>query len=159
MNPSSDIDSDLLARYVAGEADDAQRLAVEHWAASSAVNARELERFRSLWSMSDAGASAGEVDVEAAWRKVSARMDDGRVIPMNRSKRSAWGWVAAAAAIVGLLLVGRVLLSQDEDQVFVADNSYVTVTLPDSSVVTLSPGTRLVATVEAERRVQLNGQA
>ncbi|MFZ1688797.1 MAG: FecR domain-containing protein, partial [Flavobacteriales bacterium] len=42
---------------------------------------------------------------------------------------------------------------------FVADNSYVTVTLPDSSVVTLSPGTRLVATVEAERRVQLNGQA
>jgi transmembrane sensor len=158
VNPSPDIDSDLLARYVAGEADAAQQAAVELWAASAPDHAHELERLRSVWSWSKGPSDLGDMDVDSAWKKVSAQMDEARIIPIGRSNRSSWAWVAAAAAVVGVLLVGRVLLSPPQQEL-VATTVHNSALLGDSSQVVLSPASRLVATMGKERSVELDGQA
>ena len=158
MNPSPDIDSDLLASYVAGEADAAQQAVVEQWAASAPEHARELERLRSVWSWSEGPSQVADVDVDSAWKKVSTQMDEARVIPLGRPKRSTWAWVAAAAAVVGVLLVGRVLLSPTQQEL-VATTVHNNALLEDSSQVMLSPASRLVAVMGEERSVELDGQA
>ncbi|MBK9195302.1 MAG: hypothetical protein IPO17_10010 [Flavobacteriales bacterium] len=100
MNPSPDIDSDLLASYVAGEADAAQQAVVEQWAASAPEHARELERLRSVWSWSEGPSQVADVDVDSAWKKVSTQMDEARVIP----------WVGRRVPVGHGLLLRQLLL-------------------------------------------------
>ncbi|MEO8067418.1 MAG: FecR domain-containing protein [Flavobacteriales bacterium] len=159
MTPSSNIDSDLLARYVAGEATEAQCAVVEQWAAEAPEHARELAALQEVWSLSGVPNGEGDVDVAAAWERVNERTGGPLVIPIDRPARSVWRWVAAAAAVVALLLVGRVFLTSDAHQEFVADASYVPAVLADSSTVTLSPGSRLAAIMGDQRSVDLKGQA
>ncbi|HRF79107.1 MAG TPA: hypothetical protein PL070_03380, partial [Flavobacteriales bacterium] len=83
MNEGPHITSEQLARYLSGEADAAERQAVEAWAAADAAHAAELEQLRVFWDLG-ANASAPEVDVEQAWHRVEARIavaeDRGRVV-------------------------------------------------------------------------------
>lgn len=157
MNTSPDIDSELLASYVAGEADSAQRAQVEHWVAASPGNAKELKRLRAVWSLAEVTGDAVDVDVDAAWNKVKERTMGTPVIRL-RPARGAWGWLAAAAAVAALVLVGRMLMTPAPQELMAA-NEYLSAALNDSSHVVLSPGARIVATMGDERRVQLTGQA
>ena len=108
MEDPIDISSEQLARYVAGEADAAERALVERWAAAADANRRELDATLAIWSMS--GDPAPSVDVDAAWNKVRSRISasagGGRVIPLWR--RTAFRW-AAAAVVIGLFGVIRLL--------------------------------------------------
>ena len=94
MNGSTPIDDQLLAKYVAGEADAAERTAVEQWTALARANALELERMRSLWSWSADGTAAPEPDVDAAWNKLEQRIGNAdagrRVIPMRTGNVRRW---------------------------------------------------------------------
>lgn len=158
MNESSDINSDLLANYLAGEADAAQRAAVEAWAASSAPNAQELARMRRLWDLS-ASSAAPDVDLEAAWTKLDARIAKaegrGRLIAFNRVHWQRW---AAAAAIVALLLTVRWLWTSNVQR-FAATTKEIPVALADGSTVTLLPGSALEARMGDERAMELRGAA
>lgn len=159
MNGSTPIDDQLLAKYVAGEADAAERAAVEQWAVASDANTKELERMRAVWDWSGDGTGA-EVDVDAAWKRVSVRMDGardgGRVVPMR-----TWDlrrWVAAAALVAGLVFAVRLWMAPGE-KVFLAGADHLSVKLTDSSAVVLSPGSRIAATMGGGRKVTLNGEA
>lgn len=159
MTPSPEIDSDLLARYTAGEANEAERALVEAWAARSPEHARELANLQEIWSLTGSAVEEVDVDVDAAWDRVNERTGGTRVIPISRPARNGWRWMAAAAAVAALVLIGRVLFRSDAQQEFVADTGFVPAMLADSSVVTLSPGSRLVATMGDQRSVELKGQA
>lgn len=152
-------DSDLLTRYVAGEADDAQRLAVEQWAAAAPANALELGRLRAAWSMAEGAGDGPEVDVDSAWQRVAARTQGTKVIPLRPVRGNTLKWMAAAAAVVGAFFLVRVLMSGPPSQQLAAGNTFLRSALADSSTVTLSPGSRLAATMGDERRVELTGQA
>ncbi len=158
MNESSDINSDLLAGYLAGEADVAQRAAVEAWAASDAANAQELARMRRLWDISDSPA-APDVDVNAAWTKLEARIAQaegrGRLIPLRRARWQRW---AAAAAIVAVALTVRWLWTSDVQR-FAATTDPVPIALDDGSAITLLPGSDLEARMGDERATELHGTA
>lgn len=157
MDEPIDISSEQLARYVAGEADAAERALVERWAASADANRRELDAMLAIWSMS--GDPAPSVDVDAAWNKVRARMEAGagrgRIIPLWQ--RTAFRWAAAAAVVIGLFGILRVLSPSEQD--LVAYTEPVTSRLTDSSEVVLSPGSRLEARMGRERSIALNGKA
>ncbi|QQR86431.1 MAG: FecR domain-containing protein [Flavobacteriales bacterium] len=159
MELYSNIDSDLLALFVAGEADAAQRAAVEQWVAAAPANALELQRLRAAWSMAEGAGDGPDVDVDAAWQRVAARMDAAKVIPLRPSRSSAWKWMAAAAAVVGTFFLVRVLMGGPESQQLASGNDFMKAALADSSTVTLSPGSRLVADMGDERHVELTGQA
>lgn len=158
MNASSFIDSELLARYLVGEADDAQRRAVEEWAGADTANAAELERMRRIW---DDGASGAvpDVDVGTAWTRLEGRIAEeegrGRVVPIGRARWQRW---AAAAAVVALLLTARWLL-QPAAQHFAATTDTVTATLADGSRAILLPGSELDARMGDERSLELRGAA
>ncbi|HRH69020.1 MAG TPA: FecR domain-containing protein [Flavobacteriales bacterium] len=160
MNEGPHTDSERLARYLSGEADAAERLGVEQWAASDPANARELEFLRTVWRTAE-GVAAPVVDVDAAWNKASARIAEaegrGRVIHLG-GRTKALRWLAAAAVVTGLF-VGVRFLMDDQHQDLMASTEHLRSTLADSSVVTLSPGSRLSARMSGERHIDLDGEA
>jgi len=152
-----DISSEQLARYVAGEADAAERALVERWAATADASRRELDAMLSIWSMS--GDPAPGVDVDAAWNKLRSRMEAsvavGRVIPLLH--RTAFRWAAAAAMVIGLFGIIRLLSPSEQD--LVAYVKPVTSRLADSTEVLLSAGSRLEARMGQKRSIALQGKA
>jgi len=160
LNEGPHTDSERLARYLSGEADAAERMAVEQWAASDPANAHELEVLRQVWGSAE-GDVAPEVDVDAAWKMVSARIAEAegrrRVIPLG-GRNTALRWLAAAAVVTGLFVGVRFLFS-NRPQDLMANTQHLRSTLADSSVVTLSPGSRLSARMSGERHIALNGEA
>lgn len=160
MNKGPHIDSDLLARYLAGECTNEERIVVEQWVASDDTNAEELELLRAIWN--DAGTGIpSTIDVDAAWQKVNDRMDvsggGGRVIPISRSKMILR--LLAAAAVVTAVFVGVQSLMNDQGQELMATTEYLRSTLPDSSHIILAPGSHISVKMNDVRHIGLSGEA
>lgn len=160
MNEGTHITSELLARYLSGEADKADRLAVEAWAAADPDHGAELERMRSIWSLG-AGATSSEVDTDRAWARLEGRIAQaegrGRVVRLHRPRVIA-RWLAAAAVITGLFVGVRHWYQQRPSELMAA-NEHVRTVLQDSSMVVLSPGSRVNVRMKDERHINLQGEA
>jgi len=158
VNEATPIEDHLLAKYIAGEADATERAEVDAWVALSAANAQEFERMRWVWDLGADGAEVAEVDVDSSWAKLQSRIaaaeGRGRVVQFAPVRR----WLAAAAVLTGLFFAARWWLSPSQER-FVADASFVSATLSDSSSVVLSPGSKLSARMGNQREVALNGEA
>ncbi|MBK7945525.1 MAG: FecR domain-containing protein [Flavobacteriales bacterium] len=160
MNAPTHIPSDLLASYVAGEADATQRAAVEAWVAQSRSNAEELERMRRIWSQCAEAMPVADVDEQAAWDRVQQRIAEeegrGRVVPMRGVRWQRW--LAAAAVVAGVLLAGRWIL-QPKTERYAAASEHQELQLADGSAIVLSPGATLEARMGRERSIKLKGEA
>ena len=182
------IDSNLLARYVAGEANALQRAQVEAWVRMDAENAQELDRWQRIWSYSVAGFEAqaaeerawaqgaeaerrawalgAEAEAQArrmedlAWARVQGRIAEaegqGRVIPLNRVRWQRW---AAAAAIVGGVLLATRWFIQPRTEHYASAGGTLEARLKDSSSVTLSPASSIEARMGRRRSISLKGEA
>ena len=149
--------SELLARYVAGEADASERERVQRWAAEDPTHARELERFQQLWDWTEDLPAAFEPDVDRAWQRVASHMagfGGSRVIPFRTVTRL----LAAAAMLTGLFFAVRFFLATPVER-FAAADTHLPVELADGSSVTLSPGSRLEVSLGNTRRTELEGSA
>lgn len=157
MNERTPIDSEALARYLAGASDAPERERVEAWAASDPDHAHELEALRRIWDDAAEAMPLPELDVDAGWLKVEQRMGGaagrGTVIPLNARR-----WLAAAAVIAGLLFAGRMLFGPRTVEL-AATGASVHGTLADSSRVVLAPGSRLTADLGRQRTIRLQGEA
>ncbi|MBK8338828.1 MAG: FecR domain-containing protein [Flavobacteriales bacterium] len=81
------------------------------------------------------------------------------MIPIARGRAVPWLRIAAAAALVtGVFLAVR-WWSTPEAQQYASEGTSTSVVLDDSSHVVLSPGSRILVAMGAERRVELEGQA
>jgi len=154
---------DLLARYLAGSASDADRVAVETWARSPA-NARELERLRAAWRP----APQGEWNVEDAWQRVSARLDAPAATTARPVRRWSGRTLAIAATLMLALGAGvvwqllRPAPSLPAQVVVAAAGERRTVDLTDGTRIVLAPGAELRVAEgygESLRRVDLVGEA
>lgn len=162
MSEQHHINSDQLARYVAGEASPEEARAVETWAGSSPLNARELAAMRAAWDLSAPDPHARDVDVDAAWTKVRSRIGawpGGAVIPIDRGRMVRWSRIAAAAAAISGIILAAWWLIVPRPQEFATTGSSTTVFLADSSRVVMGPNTHLRASIGAERHIALHGQA
>lgn len=159
MNEGIHSMSDRLARYLSGEADAAERQAVEAWAAADAAQAAELEAMRAIWEAS-ADAPGSTVDVDRAWARLEARIAEaegrGRVIPFHL--RPVVRWAAAAAVFAGVVLGARSWYQQRPEE-FMAANEHVHTVLQDNSSVVLSPGSSVNVRMKDERHISLRGEA
>jgi transmembrane sensor len=158
MSGTSDIGSEALAAYVAGEADAALRAAVERWAQADPANARELGALLRAWQWAGEEPSMPEVDVDAAWQRVLQRAEaapaKGRVLPIRKAMR----WMAAAATVAGLVLATRLLMGP-QGQEFATSGDFLASTLVDGSTVVLSPHSRMEADMDGKRGIKLQGAA
>lgn len=159
MNDNNAIDSELLARYIAGEADADQRAAVEAWAASADENAQELRAMQRLWSVGGEASSYPEADTDAAWRRIEARMDEHESLRSDSKGRASWRvWLAAAAIIGGIVFAVR-LFEQTPAEHYAAKEQAVAFDLSDGSKAVLASGSRLEARMGSTRMMRLEGSA
>lgn len=160
MNEGTHRTSEQLARYLSGEADAAERLVVEAWAAADPANAAELERWRAIWDLG-AEASTPDMDVDKAWSRLDARIAEaegrGRVVSLQRT-RTTMRWLAAAAVLTALFVGVRYWYHQRPEELM-ATNEHVRTVLQDKSSMVLSPGSHANVRMRDERHITLQGEA
>src|SRR5690606_349671 len=151
-HPGTSIPSELLALYLTGEADAAQRRAVEEWAAASPDNAAELESMRRVWELGADAGSMPEVDVDAAWERLDQRSVEEEGRGRVRAIRPVLTrWLAAAAMLTGLAFGARWFF-QPRTDMYMAHATPTEVRLADSSHTVLSPGSRMEVRMGRKRR-------
>lgn len=160
MAHTPSIPSELLALYLSGEADEEQRGAVEAWAAEAPANADELRRMRELWDLGGQAVDVPEVDVEAAWVRLEARIADaegkGRVRSIGVRTWPRW---LSAAAMVALLVLAARWFFQPASTTYLARAQPEQFLLADSSRTVLFPGSKLKETMGKQRAIRLQGRA
>ena len=158
---STDID-ELLAKVIAGEAEQAERSQLDAWLAESDEHRRYFEGLQKIWGQAraaDAGAPA--FDTEKALQRVKALRNSGSARPARR----LYLWPAAAAAALVFLGAAYWLFLRPAPtpaREIAAADAILTDTLPDRSVVVLDKASKLRVAEgydRKERRMQLSGAA
>ena len=159
MTPN-DFPSELLASYLSGEADGAQRRAVEDWAAEAPANAEELRRMRALWDLGGHAVDVPEVNVDAAWARLENRIADAEGTGRVRfiGARTWTRWLSAAAMVAMLVLAARWFF-QPASTTYLAQAQPEQILLADSSRTVLFPGSKLKETMGKQRAISLQGRA
>ncbi|GAA0890839.1 FecR family protein [Fulvivirga kasyanovii] len=171
-NDRTNIDDELLASYMAGEANADDTAVVEQWIGESEANRRYFEKLKVLWENTGRVAPHQEanVDVDLAWNKFKQRAD--REItdePVSKAKgRHLYFYLSRMAAV---LVVGFVVYlvyqslekSPEANQVeLMAKAVTKSDTLPDGSQVALNVNSLVTFNEnfsETERSVSLQGEA
>ncbi len=165
------IDYDLLTKYLVGEATPAEEAAVSLWLADSEANRAVLGELRQVLDTTTPTVDTTEVDTDAAWAKMQAKMHAGKRIQLKPTEvpKRQWRVTALAAIATGVLLVVAILFRYLPEETNTGQLTQITAqtetrsdTLPDGTVVALNVGSSLsypVALDGAERRVKLTGEA
>lgn len=153
------VSSELLARYLSGQATDAERRTVEAWAGADPAHAAELAKLQRAWQPSP----GGPWDVDAAWNRVASRMATRpRAVP---GWRRPMALAATLAAVAVAALAWRALQSPVplvEIHAVTTAGERRSVDLPDGTRVVLAPGSDLRVDPyygRGQRRVNLTGEA
>jgi len=162
---------DVLARYLSNESPPEESAAVRRWLAEDPRRERLLGALeRSLQSL--AFQPPVDLDIEAAYRRVWARMRQPQVRSIMRKRWLVMGLRAAAAVAIvfgATVFWRRTRVHSDGHILATAPRTYVTpvgqtdsVRLPDGSRVVLGPASRLTLAADygrTRRDAQLAGQA
>lgn len=155
-------DWEALARYVAGESPESERVRIEARLAGSPEDAALVQALREVSGRLPRVAPSG-LDVEGALRRTKERAREARVVPIPvgavawRSpfpvRGAAWRspWLRAAAA-AGVAVLGYFALDRRPAAEVAASDRVIragvggadSVTLADGSLAVLAPGTELV---------------
>ena len=158
------ITENLLVRYLLEECNVAERAQVEEWINTDKANREEFYALKKAWDVSASGESLPEVDVDAAWAKVSEQTQESSgeavVRDINSGRSFGWAYAVAAAAVVliGLFFFDR-MNDAPVEMNFVAQNEFVSQHLADSSLIVLSPDSKVETSIGDERLVKLSGKA
>lgn len=171
-NDRTNINDELLASYMAGEANADDMDVVEQWIGKSEANRRYFEKLKVLWENTGRVAPHQEanVDVDMAWNKFKQRADHQITDqPVSKAKgRHLYFYLSRMAAI---LVVGFVVYlvyqslkkSPDANQVVLTAQMVTkSDTLPDGSQVSLNINSRVTFNEnfsETERLISLQGEA
>ena len=152
--------SELLARYLSGDASPEEREQVERWALEAPAHRAELDQLRAAWVRP----GAEDWDVDRAWRSVEPRLS-------RRVRRFptpvALARAAALAVVMAAGFVWRAITREESppplsDIMASGPGELRTIHLVDGSIVILAPNSeiRLDADYgEDERKVDLQGEA
>lgn len=157
------ITEDLLVRYLLEECNAAERAQVEEWINADKANRDKFYALKKAWDISVGGQVLPEIDVDAAWQKVSTKTQPGgggKVIELDTKRRFNWTYAAAAVALVlvGLFFFNQLGDTPVESQ-FAANKEFVSQQLADNSLIVLSPNSKVEASIGDERKVKLEGKA
>lgn len=160
----------LLLQYLQGQADQVLSAEIERWLEADTGNRETLDRLESLWVEAGKLTPAPvAVDVDAAWKKISLRIDHSE---KSEGRRSVQGsrfsishpiWYAAASVLLltGIFGIYR-LLTVNETCKIASLGIAITDTLPDGSRINLNVHSTLTFDENFDRdsrRVKLSGEA
>jgi transmembrane sensor len=163
----------LIARTIAGEASDAEKLELNQWINGNEANRKYFEGICFVDQKAVASNRLLKVDVDSAWQKVQNQMRAEKLVdskPKNAKVIALPIWIRVAAIVV--LVSGFALLlyqQMNPAEPFLYETVAVAPTdeiihylLPDSSVITLNRNSQIASASDygkKERRVKLEGEA
>lgn len=168
MNEPSSYYSDLIVRYLSGEASEEEMNRLASWLGESPDNELLFREMSLAASLTDAVAVDQTLDVEAAWADVRAKTT-GRLLVAKPEEPALRRWTLprrlTAIAAVLLVMIASVWIWQrvtaEPDRVTIAaDGSRCPYKLPDGTLVVLNRGTLTYPEefTESQRTVQLSGE-
>jgi transmembrane sensor len=171
MNQDQTID-DLLAKYLADEADVHESDTMSEWIIASEENQKTFDHSKLIWNGVKAVQNQQTVDVDAAWKKLNiAKKESIATVDISEQKPvKKLNWVSNFLKIAAVL----VLLSglwfvfakqsttpQNEVLTFQSGNKTVEKTLPDGTKITLSKNSTISYPANfngTNREVNLEGE-
>ena len=165
-------DEHLLLQYLLGNTAAEEQKDIESWLNESKENRVYLDRLESLWlETGKLDPAPVAVDVNAAWQRVSRRMDEagegtsvqqkGKIIQVKWLKY-AMGSAAIILVFFGIYSLYRILMKPLQEREFTSTDKILVDTLPDGSRVSLNKYSKLVYPEQFKgktRDVKLTGEA
>lgn len=159
---------DLIARIIAGEASDKEKLLLEQWMDASDENKKYFGDIRYLHDKVMASHKIVHVNTESAWNNVQRQMQHGTIpLPSTGTRISVYFWMRVAAIfmlIFGLSfwLYNSYFVKNLHPIVVASQNNTLTFKLPDSSQIFLNRHSKIIYTNgygKKQREVKLSGEA
>lgn len=142
------IDWDLLARYLAQEATEAEKHQVWQWLNQSAANKKFFAELEELWQTTSRAAAFGLFDKEMEQKKFMRKLNvhisskSNAKIPDLEPDTSWQGW-RIAAIILAFVCVGSIFMLLFKSKPSSVSYSVITTPLGQRSVVQLSDGSKV----------------
>ncbi|WP_256012489.1 FecR domain-containing protein [Desertivirga xinjiangensis] len=142
---NSNMNDELLVKYLAGEASPEEAASAEQWIQSSKENSRYFEHFKLIWDNTEQAVMSSTVSGDAAWERFEERIKLKKHEPPVRSLTY---WIRIAAVlIIGCTAAWFVYHQyQNSPSQVVALNSVDNIlidTLSDGSIITLNKNSSL----------------
>lgn len=156
---------DLIGKVLSAEANGSERQNLDDWIVADPANKAYFDQMQTLFEASAERLYDEEFDSEAAWNKVSDRINPtGVVIKMNPAGRRRFSWAAAAsvAIILGTGILFYILRGRTEEFSFASGESVTEQHLADGSHVMLNKNSNLQFEINkraGQRMAHLNGEA
>ena len=167
----------LIHRFLAGEASDAEGRRLETWLETSPGNRQIFDEAEALWRKIDTPQPRNVPSFEAFWQKLESKLETGyasaTTIPVTRARQNRpWSrgnytrWLAAAAiltVLLGAAVIYQRLFKAEAWQTYATQNAERrSVILPDGSHIELNAASQIrvdAAGFDTLRMVTLIGQA
>jgi len=162
----------LIARYITGEATEAEKQELTQWMEQNETNRKYFEGICFADQQAVASHRIEKVNVDQAWQKVHLQMKSGQknmASPLKKEVHILPLWIRVAAIVI--LVSGLAIFFYNQKSIApVKYNSVATATtdqilnytLTDSSVITLNQHSQIACASnygKKERRVKLTGEA
>lgn len=160
----SNIDWELAARVLNGEADEIDHGLLEQWLNSDAVNRQEWKQIKNAWQKGGDALVMKNIDTSVAWNRVRKFTIDDRKPKHVLNSTRVGVFSAIAASVVLLIGLGWFLFSpgpKEGSSLIVSNSKLEEMVLSDGSAITLNSGSKFVCQQpfgEDERTVTLNGE-
>lgn len=172
MNNNNKHIDNLIARYIAGEASEKERLELEKWMNSNESNRKYFDGIVFANDRAVSSHKINKVDVDSAWLKVHQQMKAGRENSHVKDTKTRtlipiWAKIAAVALLItGLSFVLYQLANHAQISVpgyaLTSTDSIYNHTLADSSTIIINRNSSLIVADnygKKERRLTLDGEA
>jgi transmembrane sensor len=151
--------SELITKYLANEANDAETRELSAWLKEDPGNLKIFEELRSAWIKVEISKIGTEHVVDEEWNRLRERIE-------AQKRRSLYTWSMRIAAGLLILAVVTFLLvtnfKKPKEIRLCANDKLIETTLPDGSAITLNSGSTLVFPEHFNgktREVKLEGEA
>jgi ferric-dicitrate binding protein FerR (iron transport regulator) len=157
------VNDDLIAKFLAGEANSTESEAVNDWILDSEKNENYFFEAQKAWEKASRNKTFRKVNTDAAWHKLQGK--EAKVVQL-KPKRTAVPFMRIAAAVVILLGVSAIwylVTKQDVEQVaFVTKEKADSLLLADGTQVFVNRESKITYPKEfseKRRKVKLEGEA
>ncbi len=166
------IDYDIIAKYIAGEANSDEKAFVDRWISKSDENKAIFDQLTTVWH--DTGSISQDifdtdVDMDTAWSNIQSNIsieEAKKPVTSHNKSLKLWWQVAAAVIIVavGMQVINYIFsdnLNTPFSEIKTLDHQK-DIRLPDGSIITLNANSSISYSTEfkgATRKVKLEGEA
>lgn len=167
------IEDDLLVKFITDQCSDDENSLVKLWLVDSEENKTYFNKLKASWELSSKSYPKLKFDSNAAWEKVSAKIDENEIVEkttvIDLPKRSGTNTTIfyfsaiAAALLIGVFISQFMFLDKTMNTtILVSTDGLITETLLDGSEIALNSGSELSYEEDFNdnsRTVTLKGEA